>query len=1078
VAVPVAGAAGCSTSGFNTNLYTLTNAVQFGAWTPVVTNSNVWILGGADSSGSQIFLNGSALPGPISTLNNFTLTFKGGWTGIGGAINPASPSVFNGVGFSIGGWHNSVTMSNITVNNSPFGQDGIYIYSRGLITLTNVVVYHGANFGGYLDNSDGTGVAISNSSFDQNNQSFDDWGLYVLSNGAITLTNVVADQNFIAGGAYLDNSIASNKPVTIKNSYFDNNVNFKGGLDVLSTGAITLTDVSASGNTGVEYGAKLDNTSSLTAAPVTLTGTNLFNSNGADGLDVVSKGKITSGSISANNNGGLGTSLVNNTAITAQPITLTGTSSFTGNGIEGVDLWSHGAITANNLSADGNGNYGAWLYNAYSFIVPIKVTGTNIFANNGHEGLYVDSLGAISLNNITANGNGTSGTYDGLYVETYTGSLPHGITVTGTNNFNLNTKNGAEILATGPISVSNVSASYNSGGAGVTIRNNYLGSLKPQSVAMSGTNTLTYNDADNLNIKTYGAITINNLTANFSSTGNGADLGFNITGNVTLNGVNTFDFNHINGLSVVSKGTVLLNNLKAMFNNTGFGVYIQNDFSTTSSPVTLKGITVVDQNHLDGLDIFSKGKVTIGGLEASFNGNINSDAGARIVNSAASSAQGVTLTGTNTFNFNYGDGLDITSLGAVSVGSLTASQNGHSNSNYGANIYNAGATTAQPVTLTGNTIINFNYGDGMDLVSHGVIKLGNLTADYNGHTSSNIGAYIYNAGAGTAQNIMLSGTNFFDFNYGTGLALDSRGAITASNLNASFNSHSTGVSLNNTAGTAGITLTGTNTFNFNNGMGLHVASNGSIMASNLTANQNGSSLANYGVDLNNATGTGNVTLTGNNIFNNNQSDGIDIFSHGTITTNNMTANFNNLSFGSNTNDAGVWLDNRFAPTAKNITMNGVNIFLGNHYEGLDAFSKGLITTNNLTANDNGYYGAYFDNSSGVLGVNLKGSNTFLNNGNDGLRIISSGPVTVTHITANYNYYDGLNVNTTGNVTVTCGSFMNNGTTGSFFGYGWSTGGSVPAVTLIGVDASGNFSGDYDHSLGTVATFTPRTCTLP
>src|SRR5258708_21175054 len=45
----IAGLSGCSPAFLNTNLYTLTSAVMTGLWMPAVTNSTIWIIGGADS---------------------------------------------------------------------------------------------------------------------------------------------------------------------------------------------------------------------------------------------------------------------------------------------------------------------------------------------------------------------------------------------------------------------------------------------------------------------------------------------------------------------------------------------------------------------------------------------------------------------------------------------------------------------------------------------------------------------------------------------------------------------------------------------------------------------------------------------------------------------------------------------------------------------------------------------------------------------------------------------------------------------------------------------------------------------
>ena len=203
---------------------------------------------------------------------------------------------------------------------------------------------------------------------------------------------------------------------------------------------------------------------------MTLTGTNVFDSNAGDGLDVYSGGAISSGPLSANHNGGAGAHIANNYAASATPVTLSGPSGFSGNGIDGLELYAQGAITASNLTADGNhgiGSVGAYLFNAYKFTSPIKVTGTSQFANNGARGLLIYSNGATTMNNISSNNNGSEGLY----------AVGQAITVTGTNTFNNNAAQGAQIYAgQAAVSFTRVTANSNaydglniSGGSKITV---------------------------------------------------------------------------------------------------------------------------------------------------------------------------------------------------------------------------------------------------------------------------------------------------------------------------------------------------------------------------------------------------------------------------------------------------------------------------------------------------------------------------------------------------------------------------------------------------------------------------------
>ena len=525
------------------------------------------------------------------------------------------------------------------------------------------------------------------------------------------------------------------------------------------------------------------------------------------------------------------------------------------------------------------------------------------------------------------------------------------------------------------------------------IENDYLPSpsLHPQAVTLLGTNNISENNADNLDVKTYGAIKINNLTANDSAIGDGANLyyyhsaAFDPTGAVTLTGTNSFSYNKNDGLNIDSNGAVSLSNITGTYNSIGSGVYIENDYLGLSKP------------------------------------------------------QNVTLLGTNVFNNNGTDGLDAVSYGAIILNNITA---------------------------------NTNMDNGVDLYYS------------NGISQDVTGA------------VTLTGTNTFNDDVGIGLVVDSKGAINASNLNAVGDintSESDGVDLTTNGA---VTLTGTNTFDDYGGTGLNVNAQGNITASNLTAVDDGELGIFGGAILDNAGGAGNISLSGNNTFNDNYGIGIDISSNGTITTNNLTAD---ASLSLNGSGVSIHEDG-----SKSVTLNGVNSFLDNTIDGLAILSDGAITVSNITANGNGAFGAQLDtcdaNGSGCTFTNAQpitatGTNVFLDNGaveynfipvgsGTGLEINSDGAVSVSHITADDNYNDGMFVNAPGKVTVTCGSFMLNGRASGTkqdggYGVGWETGNSVVSINLISTDSAGNYNGSYLNDGGsTSATYSSVTCPLP
>ena len=199
-----------------------------------------------------------------------------------------------------------------------------------------------------------------------------------------------------------------------------------------------------------------------------------------------------------------------------------------------------------------------------------------------------------------------------------------------------------------------------------------------------------------------------------------------------------------------------------------------------------------------------------------------------------------------------------------------------------------------------------------------------------------------------------------------------------------------GVDINNTGSSASATvqISGTNIFTGNAGTGLRIYSDGSIGLNNATAGTN----AGEGVHIENQTSATNatVTLSGTNNFTGNTSNGMFLISKGAITLSNIVAN-------NSTADSGVWLDNDETGAVGGVTINGTNnVFSGNNDYGLGIASRGAVSLENVTAENNKTEdGVNINNSAGTGNVTLTGTNTFTNNGNtgsddDGLYIRSKG----------------------------------------------------------------------------------------
>jgi len=115
---------------------------------------------------------------------------------------------------------------------------------------------------------------------------------------------------------------------------------------VESKGAITVAGLQATGSL-FNSGVQLDNTPSGPGSPqnVTVNGSNRFDNNLGDGLEIDSYGAVTLNSITAVGNGLTGVTVRNHTGSAPKPVVLKGSSTFTSNTGWGLSISSLGAIT-------------------------------------------------------------------------------------------------------------------------------------------------------------------------------------------------------------------------------------------------------------------------------------------------------------------------------------------------------------------------------------------------------------------------------------------------------------------------------------------------------------------------------------------------------------------------------------------------------------------------------------------------------------------------------------------------------------------------------------------------------------
>ena len=216
-------------------------------------------------------------------------------------------------------------------------------------------------------------------------------------------------------GALLDNTTGS-QYVKITNAMFQDNVG--DGLEINTLNTIYLTTVDASHNS--MRGALLDNCQYdettalcrgfgkvivLSLANDGWYGGNYFLDNGSTGLEVISKGSITLTNVGAYDNLGSGMILRNDYS-TAPVLINTNVTNFTNvfrnNGADGLKIVSQGAVKIERGEANYNKNYG----------------------------YHITTKGAVTLKDLTGSGNG----YNGLYVNNQVSGSSTIVSLTSSKN--------------------------------------------------------------------------------------------------------------------------------------------------------------------------------------------------------------------------------------------------------------------------------------------------------------------------------------------------------------------------------------------------------------------------------------------------------------------------------------------------------------------------------------------------------------------------------------------------------------------------------------------------------------------
>jgi hypothetical protein len=1034
----------------------------------------------------------------------------------------------------------AVLLDGVSVNSNGLtdSASAAFINNSGALSIKNSIFNGNPSIWGLANNSITGTVTLDNVYANENRA-----GIWLGSKGNLVANNVHAISNYRNGAVFDTCWDSSTDPyddlfdqtctspsvgnITVTNSEFNGNSSNYAGLSAWAKGAITLTNIDASNNRGIDdllnptyttAGARLQNYGNAAVYPVTVN-SSTFNGNSDDGIEIFTKGLVTINKVSAGNNG-VGTAesnhssgvYIDNTWGTAG-VTFNGTTwgdnSEIGNAY-GVVLWTNGNLLLNYLSASGNAYTNSYMDTSYG-IGNVTINKSTFDDSTNNEGLVVYSNGTVTLNAVNASGNYSNG----AYIDNSTGALPKAVVITS-STFNDNQDDGLVVLTHGAITLTNTSAKGNYDnnegdtyyiGRGAWLENDFtdvFGKQYGQPISITGGN-FDGNRRDGLEIYSYGILTVKNATANGNSEWGAYLTNFDATlpKAITISGSSFNGNQSIGGLYAHSRGAVTLTNISVSENSHNSGTITSGD---TFSEVV--GPNYGDSWFFDGI---SGDTINFGLNYKNYHswpylfielydedGNLVYDSGDKPVNSDyyGDSAYdqaivGYQLVNSGTYHLqisNYNGSYSSGSYTAEfweGTGSWGGTWTDISDEVLGAAIDNtggAGVTITNPVD-SWNYNFNYNNGFGLDIITKGAVKITNATVSYN----ASFGSDIYNQVNGSTAGVTLTGSGF-DGNDDYGFYIWSNGPVLLTNTIANENIDNGGYIDNKPSSGSGAPLvTITNDplkinwwhaeFSGNGGSGFQITSYGVISLSNVSANDNGVS----GASLNNYDGSTDIKII-NSIFNGNGNYGLSTLTKGNISFVKGSASSNGAK--------GASLETYPASLIKNITVTDVTLN-NNNGTGLYVRNNGAITLTNLQTNynygDNGVddyaKGADLNNCRGDCtlptttgNIIIKNSN-FNGNNDTGLLIDTYGNVTLTSVYSNDNVLYGAYIGDLGlanNVAISgMSTFYRNGDSGlEVYAKG--------NIILTNVDSAQNGSkGAYlNNTYGTLPAPVSLLCTLP
>lgn len=594
---------------------------------------------GNGDAGYLIYTSG---PVSISNLNSYDNSGEGGYidnTG-GGMIMPVTIKVAG-----------PVTSRNGIFNNK---KEGLIVKTYGAVTITFTGVSDNYGTGAQIHNqpelptTPGQPVTISDCWFDGNGIT-GGGGLEVLSKGSVTLANIRANGNG-GYGISIDNKVdGSKKGVTLlsgkgKGNEFQQNQS--AGLWIRTNGIVTITNIYAYQN-GMNnfdggYGVVIENINSGSGVSIKQSGQwevdsvkvagNTFSNNYNGGLKINTNGSVSVAFFHADENGEDGIQITSDQSVGS--VTVRGISSSSPNvkknGWNGVSIqtnknillsniystsnkWSgleavnKGFITFSKIQANGNGGSGIYIENSLSEIGLAEIKLNNINSDdNGGDGSYILSKGTVTcseINSINNSGNGVLIINENPLTR---GDVVLSNLFTSENNFD-----GTTVITSGKVVVTNFSGNDNTNFGLRIDQTSAPDSLKPITLIKI---VASHNGLDGIFVYSVGSITTNSIVSN-SNTGHGIFLINNWTNSkssitvLSSMGKNISNSNGLEGARIESNSNISVTGLETTYNS-GDGIYLCNNFTSNTPSISLSSISSRN-NGGSGINTISNGGVTV-----------------------------------------------------------------------------------------------------------------------------------------------------------------------------------------------------------------------------------------------------------------------------------------------------------------------------------------------------------------------------------------------------------------------------------------------------------------------------------